>query len=709
MERDGNLLFLVFFEYPATIFCNVRILATRLRPSVTSSEASPIPSIRLDDASQGFLIICALAIFAPLFDGGTTHFAVMIIRLLIAALAGLGLYQMVQRGRCEPIMDRVWTPLVLYLGLAVYSMLSSPYWHQSLQWLIILLSYGALLYLLVMFLTKWAHISMLLGLLVVMGYAESALSFTQLWRGIERPTGTFFNPNFLAGYLVSGWLIVLALFCYLPIHRLWRRTNRLKLRSIFAQPLLALIGWVGLTLAIVWIGSRGAVLSACAGAIVVVGLRFGRRGVAVLFFLLLLLAAIPNSTRERFYTEHVSNPVAYARWQMWQGTLYMMADHPMGIGLGLYQYLYPRYAFPIDQAIARYGKTAQTPHNEYLQMGVELGIPSLAIFAWGLWVVGQHVRWVLNQRLTRDQRRIVVGVAGTIVALLAHAAVDSNLHEPALAIMLVLFAGIIIVCRRLLQQQATSPIAENALRVTPIWGWLGSAIILVAIIGIVRLGTAWMWYEKGEELHRKGNIADAAQFYRTAILLDPGKALYHSVLAAAQCSLYEREQDTARAVDCMKELKQAIALNPVDGRLVGLLGRVHGRFASLASRDQTREHEQLLLGVSAYEEAMKLEPFNAVYRFECGLHQLKLGEVEKAESLVKNAIEIEPNFLPGRVWLAKRYAQSGRVDLAEREYREVVEREQRYGGWNKSSLEAQFLAADPGELAAFLDARRGAT
>jgi tetratricopeptide (TPR) repeat protein len=658
---------------------------------------------------MGFLIICVLVIFAPLFDGGTTHFAVMVIRLLIAALTGLGLYQIVQRGRCEPIMDRVWTPVVLYLGLAVYSMLNSPYRHQSVQWLIVLLSYGVLLYLLVTFVTKWAHISILLGLLVLMGYAESAVSFAQLWRGNERPTGTFFNPNFLAGYLVSGWLVVLAFFCYLPFSRLCKQKNHLGLFSIFAAPLWGLIGGIGLALAISWTGSRGAVLSACAGAIVVVGLRFGRRGVAVVFLLLTLLVAIPNSVRERFYTEHVSNPVAYARWQMWQGAFHMMADHPTGIGLGLYQYFYPRYAFPVDQAIARYGKTAQTPHNEYLQMGAEIGILSLAIFAWGLWVVAHHVRWILSQRLTRDQRFMVVGVVGTVVALLAHAAVDSNLHEPALAVVLVLFVGIIIVSRRLLEQQSTSPAVKNVVRVTPIWGWLGSAIILVAIIGIVRLGSAWMWYEIGEELHKKGNIADATLYYRTAILLDPGKALYHSVLAAAQCSLYEREQDPARAMDCLKELKQAIALNPVDGRLVGLLGQVYGRVANLGSPDQTKEHERLLLGVLAYQQATELEPFNAVYHFESGQRHLKLGELEKAESLVKKAIQIEPNFLPARVWLAKRYVQSGRLDLAEREYREVLERQQRYASWSKSSLEARFLTADPKELAALIDAHREAT
>jgi O-antigen ligase len=56
-----------------------------------------------------------------------------------------------------------------------------------------------------------------------------------------------------------------------------------------------------------------------------------------------------------------------------------MTEYPFGLGLGLYQYAYPHYAFPVEGQIARYGRVAQTPHNEYLQMGVELGVGQFEI------------------------------------------------------------------------------------------------------------------------------------------------------------------------------------------------------------------------------------------------------------------------------------------------------------------------------------------
>jgi tetratricopeptide (TPR) repeat protein len=86
-----------------------------------------------------------------------------------------------------------------------------------------------------------------------------------------------------------------------------------------------------------------------------------------------------------------------------------------------------------------------------------------------------------------------------------------------------------------------------------------------------------------------------------------------------------------------------------------------------------------------------------------------LGYPDEAEASVHKAVEIEPNFLPGREWLAKRYLQSARIELATREYREILERQQRYAGWDKSAFEARLLAADAAGLAAALESGKPRT
>jgi len=150
-------------------------------------------------------------------------------------------------------------------------------------------------------------------------------------------------------------------------------------------------------------------------------------------------------------------------------------------------------------------------------------------------------------------------------------------------------------------------------------------------------------------------------------------------------------------------------LNPVDGRLFGLLGYVHAALASATASPGVQSGLQgaermarLRSAVSAYEHAVALEPYAPFYRLELGRLSLALGDRETAEAHVRRVIEMEPNFLPGREWLARLYLRSERVDEARREYREILERQRRYADWHKSDFEERFMRADAPALAAEL-------
>jgi tetratricopeptide (TPR) repeat protein len=87
---------------------------------------------------------------------------------------------------------------------------------------------------------------------------------------------------------------------------------------------------------------------------------------------------------------------------------------------------------------------------------------------------------------------------------------------------------------------------------------------------------------------------------------------------------------------------------------------------------------------------------------ELGRFSLALGDRETAEAHVRRAIELEPNFLPGREWLARLYLQTERLDAAGREYQEILERQRRYADWTKNAFEERFMKADVTALAAEL-------
>ncbi len=663
----------------------------------------------------GLSVLASLIVFAPLLEGGSTHVAVMIIRLHVLVLAALAIALMIREGAAPRLLRSVSPAMLVFLALAALSALRSPYTHQSVQWVLVLVSYAGLLYLIVFFLTRWNYIERLLAVAVAVGAVEAAYAVTQAWAlGEIRPSGTFFNPNFLAGYLVAASMPVLAVLCYGKL-RLSpgprrdgreqrggrRREWRAWLHVVAGAALLILLGS-----AVFETGSRGAALALVAGVIAVAGLRCGARGVAIGLMVVCLGLLVPNPLQERVRAEHRSNPVGYARWQMWQQAAAASADHPLGVGLGLYRYVSPRYAVETGGEIARYGKVARTPHNEYLQMAVELGLAGPLVFVWGVILLGREGLRALRLRLRRRERGAVVGMLAGVLVLLVHAAVDSTLHEPPLALMLALFAGMLLAARRVGDRRF-------APRSIPLrHGWVcgaASAVALVVLAGVVlRFGLSWLAYESGNRAQTEQDYETAAVRYEQAIGLDPGKSLYHNALAAVRFQAFRTSRDPADARAALEELHGAIALNPLDGGLYGILGNLHLQLAAAlpAGEAYAVERDALRRGAwVAYQRAAELEPYSPFHRLALGRVLLAMGDGGEAAEAVRAAVSLEPNFLPGRLWLAGHYLASGHDEgrvLAQEQYREIVERQARYAGRPKNRYERKLLEADSGRLAQVL-------
>ncbi len=684
-------------------------------PLSSTSTGADMPALRLilsrSIPAIGLCVLGGVVMFAPLLEGGSTHGAVAIIRLMILLLLGLAVLGGVARGSLDLPRVRVGPAVLAFVGLAALSTLTSAYHHQSLQWFLVLLSYAGLLYFVVFFVTRWDHVTKLLALVVGVGLFEGGSALVQAWWvGLLRPAGTFFNPNFLAGYLGAIVAVVLGVLCYSRIRWprwgpgwTWRRVS-----GADAMRRLAIVGTLILLLvAIVLTGSRGGVLALVVGTSFVCAIRFGRWGALSLLVAILVCVLVPNPVRDRLLVEHRANPVSYARWQMWQGSVHAMRDHPLGVGLGLYQYISPAYAFPVESQIARFGQSVRTPHNEYLQLGTELGPVSLLIVGWGLAGVLAEALWVLRRRLRRWQRGVVVGLCGGIAGILAHATVDSNLHAPAVAVLLTLYVGLLGAIGGLSRHR------ERTIRVIPIrfpWVWSVTVVLLVGVLSVLvaRMGLAWSAYEDGSRAKAGGNGPTAMAGFQRAVNLDPGKSLYHSALAATHFQVFQASRDGAAAKAAADELRTAISLNPLDGRLYGVLGHVYMSLsAALRSSpdNQSAREDFLRSALAAYRRAADLEPYSPFYRLALGRLHLALGNNQEAEAVVQEAVTLEPNFLQGRAWLAGFYLDSGRPALSEvarREYQEILDRRERYAAWPKDSYERRLLTVDTSRLAGLL-------
>lgn len=647
-----------------------------------------LPSISL-------LVISALVIVSPLQEGGTTHPAQMIIRLLILVWLGIVLAVGIRAERLAVPVLAVRYVVLAFVGLALVATIFSPYPHPSRQWLIMIAGYATLFYLLVSFVDRWEHVRTLTAMIVLMGVGEAGWAIVQgfAWNA-ARPSGTFFNPNFLAGYLTVTWAILLSVAVHAYRHV-----------SVFSQSWMPPVLWwiglgsalSGLFLAVLLTQSRGGMIVFFAGTVFVLTARYGWKlsGSCVL---LLVLAGVlvPTPIRERILAEHQQNPVSYARWQMWQGATAQMVDHPLGIGLGLYQYTYPLYAFPVEGEISRFGKVAQTPHNDYLQMGVEMGTGAILVFGTGIVLVIRELMRVLQSRLRRWQRSLMVGVGGGVIALLVHAVLDSSLREAALAILLVLCAGLIVSVGRLTRR------GSGAVYVIPIrsrlaWGIGAACLIMVAGVEVTRMGVAWMKFDAASRRAIAGETIAAIEGLKAAIKLDPGKALYHHGLGSVYAREFQDTRDGHAFQLAHAEFKAATELNPLDGRLFGLLGQLYVSAAQASSSPTTSDEQQkawLRAAVQAYERATHLAPFSAIYRYEQARLYWMLGERSEAERRAKEAEDLEPNFLPARALLARLWVHAGRVDEARNQLQEIQARQAQFKQWNKNSFEQAFLNVD---------------
>jgi hypothetical protein len=539
-----------------------------------------------------------------------------------------------------------------------------------------------------------------------MGVVEAGVAFIQGYLyGVPRPTGTFFNTNFLAGYLAAIVMVPVTLLFWIStrhgegLRHDWRRWVLL----------IALIGAVVFMAAgVLHTASRGGALALLAGFAVVIGLRWGWKGILTLILVAAIGLSVPSPLRDRALQEHRYNPETYTRLQMWNHALSEMFDHPFGIGLGLYQYAYARHAIPMEGQIIQYKKVAQTPHSEYLQMGVELGFAGLLLFLLGLGVVACEVVRLLRQRLIWWERSIVGGCAAAAVVVLSHAIVDSNLHEPAIAIVLCVVVGILFSIDRL---RGTANVQEFVIRLPNrfLWGTMGLLLVCGIITVVVCLGAAYLAYESGLQFARVDKGELAIERFRVAVSLDPGKSLYRSALAGAYFHEYERKGDGNAAQQAIQELHTAMALNPLDGRLPGLLGYVYSALAVHVQRAEvpgaTQRREWSALAVEAYEQAARLEPYSYGHQYQLARLSAASNGSERAALWLHRVIELEPNYLPARELLARLYHKLGRVQDAKDQYDEIVDRRARFASQVRDELEKQFLAVDPSQLAADLERR----
>ena len=314
------------------------------------------------------------------------------------------------------------------------------------------LAYGVLFALTLLLTNRRGRLRVVALVLVFSGVFQAAFGALMTLSGLEYGffmeklhhrgfvTGTFVNPNHLAGYLemclAIGVGLMLADMSTAPATN-WRDSARRLLNTILGDKgrvrIALIIMVIGLVLSKSRMGNVAFFTSLLlAGGYYVLVVRRVSVGIIAFFVSVLLIDILIignyfgiEKVAEEIRQTSVTTEVI--RIDVGHDTLGIVRDYPLtGTGAGSFASTYPMY----DS-----GKVGfvfyKHAHNDYLQFAAEFGLPGLAMLAaivlLSLW---QAARAQL-ERHDRMLRGLGCGVLMAIVALLIHSAVDFNLQIPA--------------------------------------------------------------------------------------------------------------------------------------------------------------------------------------------------------------------------------------------------------------------------------------
>lgn len=298
----------------------------------------------------------------------------------------------------------------------------------------------------------------LLGLSVIQGLYGilqalvpnlGVLWVTYLKSGLGNARGTWINRNHFAGFM--GMMVPLMLGFSLSRVR-WGA--QLKLKTLVAsdrihQHSLLLLALVIMALALLFSKSRTGIMSLFVGVGTFLFLIRGRDRkmpkrfwiLVGTFFGLTVLYGLGmgfDPIIDRFLALERGN----SRLDYWKDSLAIIADHPLGIGLATFKYVFPIYnVTSLNETI-----TPHYLHNDVLQLMVETGWPGFTL------LIGTYLVFMVRsfRRIRRidfyvDPLRffVAIGAFSGLASISFHSFFDFNLQIPANAVYFVVLLAMV--------------------------------------------------------------------------------------------------------------------------------------------------------------------------------------------------------------------------------------------------------------------------
>jgi O-antigen ligase/tetratricopeptide (TPR) repeat protein len=362
-------------------------------------------------------------------------------------------------------------PVLSFILIGILSLIWTNSFFVSLTELPLFLS-GPLLYLvLINNLNNKRQVNYILNTLIAVAGLFGIYGILQyngidfsLWKynvGRQQVFGLFGNVNFFAEYLIIPLPIAISLFFASP--------NKLKKG-------LLLIGILAMSATLILTFTRGSNLGFGASLIFMFflfiyskGNNFIRSNKKILIIILLVLITtaiflfiVPNplnkegtiifKIKDRISLSRLSTEKSFnRRLIIWKFTALMIKDHPLlGSGIGTFKYNSLRYQAKYYESIKNRSLVgfvgfADKTHNEYLQFWAELGIIGLGIFIWLIISYFNYGLKYLRKIKNSPKQGIIIGLMGSVIAVLIDGIFGFPLHLPTTVILFWLALALTII------------------------------------------------------------------------------------------------------------------------------------------------------------------------------------------------------------------------------------------------------------------------
>ena len=593
----------------------------------------------------------------------------------------------------ESKFEFVYSPLNFSLLSFIIIMLLSLIWSDSiftsLQQLPLFLIGPFLYFVIINNIHREQQINHILTILLIVGSLFGIYGILQyndidfvLWAknvGRMKVFGLFGNVNYFAEYLIVPLPIAVSLFF----------VSRNKMKK-----LLLLIGILAMGGSLILTFTRGSYLGFGASLIFMFLLFIYSSGktfikenkkILIVVFLSIIISVslfvIPNplnkpdtlisKIKDRISVTQLTQGTSIKRRiAIWKFTALMIKDHPLlGSGIGTYKYNTLRYqAKFFDQGENRSlypSGFADKAHNEYLQLWAELGIIGLLIFIWLIICYFNYGIKILKKIKDYHKQGIVIGLMGSVLAVLVDALFGFPLHLPATIVLFWLSIGLTIVIGRneAAQNKDKDKNKDEELETKqtnffPFKLFLYLGIIFLSVflcVTIVRPFIARTYWYYGNKEIEKGNVDENIKNYEKALQYNPyfGEIYYSMGVTLINKEFYNLSQEyfeKAEKIIDHPNLPKNLAYIYIN------TGQLDKAAIKLEQAISYQSDEKLM--VPLY--------------IELGKTYIRLNKFELAESALKNALKIDPNSVNGHYGLANIYLQQDKLQEALKEFQEII-------------------------------------